>query len=72
MGAAEEAHMPLQTLLRAALPFMAGGAIAIFVSELTRDAPPPEGTAFPDAWFREADRRPEHLWTGEPRFDWGD
>jgi hypothetical protein len=64
--------MPLQTLLRAALPFMAGGAIAIFVSELTRDGAQSEGTVFPDAWFREADRQPEHLWTGEPSFDWGD
>ncbi len=64
--------MPLQTLLRAALPFVAGGAVAILVSELRRDAAQPEGTAFPEAWFREADRAPEHLWTGEPRFDWGD
>jgi len=63
--------MPLQRLLRAALPFVAGGAVAIFVAELTR------GTAhadqpFPDAWFRDADRAPEHLWPGEARFDWGD
>jgi hypothetical protein len=64
--------MPLQTLLRAALPFMAGGALAIFVSELTRDAERPAGPAFPDSWFREADCKPENLWTGEPSFDWGD
>jgi hypothetical protein len=65
--------MPLQTLLRAALPFMAGGALAIFVSELTREADPPVRKSFPDAWFREADRAPKHLWTGgEPSFDWGD
>lgn len=64
--------MPLQTLLRAALPFMAGGALAIFVSELARDAVRPSGPSFPDSWFREADREPEHLWTGEPSFDWGD
>jgi len=64
--------MPLPTLLRAALPFMAGGALAIFVSELTRHTAPPSGPTFPDAWFREADRDPEHLWTGEPSFDWGD
>jgi len=64
--------MPLQTLLRAALPFMAGGALAIFVSELTRDSERPPGPAFPDSWFREADCKPENLWTGEPSFDWGD
>jgi len=64
--------MPLQTLLRAALPFMAGGAVAIFVSELTRDAPGPRTEPFPDTWFSEADRAPEHLWGGEPNFDWGD
>ena len=64
--------MPLQTLLRAALPFMAGGAVAIFVAELTRDIAQPVGRAFPDEWFREADRTPEHLWQGEPSFDWGD
>ena len=64
--------MPLQTLLRAALPFMAGGAVAIFVSELTRDPAVPKTAPFPDAWFSEADHKPEHLWAGEPRFDWGD
>lgn len=66
--------MPLQTLLRAALPFMAGGALAIFVTELTREAEPPARTTFPDSWFREADHAaPTHLWTGgEPSFDWGD
>jgi hypothetical protein len=64
--------MPLQTVLRAALPFMAGGALAIFVSELTRHTAAPTGPAFPDSWFREADREPENLWAGEPSFDWGD
>jgi hypothetical protein len=64
--------MPLQTLLRAALPFMAGGALAIFVSELTRDADRPAARPFPDTWFREADAPPVHLWAGEPSFDWGD
>ena len=64
--------MPLQTLLRAALPFMAGGAVAIFVSELTRDAAGPKAEPFPDTWFSEANRAPEHLWVGEPSFDWGD
>jgi hypothetical protein len=64
--------MPLQTLLRAALPFMAGGALAIFVSELTREVERPGRKPFPDAWFREASRPPEHLWQGEPKFDWGD
>jgi hypothetical protein len=63
--------MPLQKLLRAAVPFMAGGAVAIFVAELTRGAPPGD-EPFPATWFREADRAPEHLWVGEPRFDWGD
>jgi hypothetical protein len=64
--------MPLQTLLRAALPFMAGGALAIFVSEFTREVARPAPKPFPDAWFRQAARPPEHLWTGEPTFDWGD
>jgi hypothetical protein len=64
--------MPLQTLLRAALPFMAGGALAIFVSELTREVERPAATPFPDKWFREASRPLEHLWVGEPTFDWGD
>lgn len=64
--------MPLQRLLRAAVPFMAGGAVAIFVAELTRDLAESRGDPFPDAWFREADRSPEHLWAGEPSFDWGD
>jgi hypothetical protein len=64
--------MPLQTLFRAALPFMAGGAFAILVAELARDAEPPTARPFPDTWFREAERAPEHLWTGEPSFDWGD
>ena len=64
--------MPLQTLLRAALPFMAGGAVAIFFAELTRDAGDPRTERFPDAWFSEAGRAPEHLWAGEPSFDWGD
>ena len=63
--------MPLQTLLRAALPFMVGGALAIFVSELSRDAARPSDS-FPDSWFRDAAREPENLWTGEPSFDWGD
>jgi hypothetical protein len=66
--------MPFQRLLRAALPFMAGGAVAIFLAELTRDGeqPSPKPKPFPNAWFLEADRAPVHLWTGEPRFDWGD
>lgn len=64
--------MPLQKLLRAALPFMAGGAVAILVAELTRGRAPHPGDSFPEAWFRDADRTPEHLWSGEPSFDWGD
>ena len=64
--------MPLQTLLRAAVPFVAGGAVAIFVTELTRTDAEPAGRPFPDAWFREADNAPDHLWQGEPAFDWGD
>jgi len=64
--------MPLQTLLRAALPFMAGGAVAIFFAELTRDLGDSRAQPFPDTWFSEADRAPEHLWAGEPSFDWGD
>ncbi len=64
--------MPLHTLLRAALPFMAGGAVAIFVAELTRDGAAPRAEPFPDAWFSEAGRAPEHLGAGEPSFDWGD
>jgi hypothetical protein len=64
--------MPYQKLLRAAVPFMAGGAIAIFVAELTRTTSPLRDEPFPEAWFSEADRAPEHLWTGEPTFDWGD
>ncbi len=54
------------------MPFVAGGAIAIFVSELTREGERPESTTFSDAWFREADVPTAHLWTGEPCFDWGD
>ena len=64
--------MPIQKLLRAALPFMAGGAVAIFVAELARGTAPHRNEAFPDTWFSEADRAPEHLWVGEPTFDWGD
>jgi hypothetical protein len=65
--------MPLQKLLSVALPFTAGCAVAIFVAELARnDASTTDGESFPDAWFREARRRPEHLWAGEPVFDWGD
>jgi len=64
--------MPLQTVLRAALPFAAGGAVAIFLAELTRTQVPPSSESFPDAWFEEAERRPQHLWLGEPTFDWGD
>ena len=64
--------MPLQTLLRGALPFVAGGALAIFVAELARDVVQHEGQPFPDEWFREAHRTPEYLWQGEPCFDWGD
>ena len=62
----------MQKLLRAALPFMAGGAVAIFVAELTRGAAPLRDESFPETWFREADQAPEHLWAGEPTFDWGD
>jgi hypothetical protein len=51
---------------------MAGGAVAIFVAELTRDGSPPRAEPFPDTWFSEAERAPEHLWAGEPSFDWGD
>lgn len=70
---AEKPRMPLQTLLRTALPFMAGGALAIFVAELTRDVEPASAPPFPDTWFREAEHAPKHLWTGgEPVFDWGD
>jgi hypothetical protein len=64
--------MLLQTLCRAALPFVAGGAVAIFVSELTRDGAGSRAEPFPDTWFSEADRTPDHLWVGEPSFDWGD
>ena len=64
--------MPLQTFVRTALPFMAGGAVAIFVAELTRDEAAPGSEPFPDTWFSEADRAIEHLWAGEPSFDWGD
>ena len=65
--------MPLQKMFRAAVPFMAGGAVAIFMAELARGlTPQPAGPAFPDTWFREADTSPEHLWQGEPSFDWGD
>jgi hypothetical protein len=51
---------------------MAGGALAIFVSELAREIERPAEKPFPDAWFREASRPLEHLWAGEPTFDWGD
>ena len=51
---------------------MAGGALAIFVSELTRETERPSSKPFPDAWFRDASRPPVHLWTSEPQFDWGD
>ena len=64
--------MPLHKLLRAAVPFMAGGAAAIFMAELTRRVAEPSSRPFPDTWFREADATPEHLWQGEPSFDWGD
>ena len=53
-GGAEEALMPLQTLLRAALPFMAGGAVAIFLAELTRPHEPHAGESFPGTWFGDA------------------
>jgi hypothetical protein len=64
--------MPLQKLFRAALPFMAGGAVAIFVAEFARTGAPLRDEPFPDTWFREAGQAPEHLWAGEPNFDWGD
>jgi hypothetical protein len=51
---------------------MAGGAVAIFVAEFARAAAPLRDEPFPDTWFREAGRAPEHLWAGEPTFDWGD
>jgi hypothetical protein len=63
--------MPLQTLLRAAVPFVGGAAVAIFVAELTRTGESPS-QPFPDTWFRQADRADENLWSGEPAFDWGD
>ena len=64
--------MPLQTVLRAALPFAAGGAVAIFLAELARPQSTPAEESFPPAWFAAADRAPEHLWAGEPTFNWGD
>lgn len=65
--------MPIQKLIQGALPFMAGGAVAIFVAELTRTpASASRNDSFPDRWYQEVERAPEHLWTGEPVFDWGD
>jgi hypothetical protein len=64
--------MPMQRLIKAALPFMAGGAVAIFLAELTRPAGSSPGQSFPESWFASADRPPEHLWLGEPTFNWGD
>jgi hypothetical protein len=65
--------MPMRKLLRAALPFVAGGAVAIFVAELARGGTTlVKDEPFPDTWFDEAARPPEHLWAGEPTFDWGD
>ncbi len=64
--------MPLQKLIRAALPFMAGGAVAIFLAELARPQAPPSVERLPQTWFTDAERTPEHLWLGEPTFNWGD
>jgi hypothetical protein len=64
--------MPLQTLIRTAVPFMAGGAFAIFLAELTRPQGVPRDESFPQTWFTDAERAPEHLWPGEPTFNWGD
>jgi hypothetical protein len=54
------------------VPFVAGGAVAIFVAELTRQPAEPRAEPFPETWFSEADRAAGHLWAGEPSFDWGD
>ena len=64
--------MPLQTLIRVALPFMAGGAVALVLAELTRSHGATAGESFPQTWFADADQPLEHLWVGEPRFNWGD
>ena len=64
--------MSLPKLVQLAFPFVAGGAVAIFVTELSRSPAVPRGEPFTEAWFREAARPPEHLWSGEPIFDWGD
>ncbi len=64
--------MPLQTLIRAALPFVAGGAVAIFLAELARPQSHSPSESFPQTWFAEAEHPPEHLWVGEPTFNWGD
>ncbi|HEX3453594.1 MAG TPA: hypothetical protein VHS03_03140 [Gaiellaceae bacterium] len=62
--------MPLQTLIRAAVPFVAGGAVAIFVSELTRTTVV-TGESLSATWNDDVSST-EHLWLGEPTFDWGD
>ena len=64
--------MPIQKLIQAAVPFVAGGAVAIFVAELTRTTGSVRSEGFSETWFREADTTPENLWVGEPTFDWGD
>jgi hypothetical protein len=64
--------MPLQRLLAAVLPFMAGGALAIFLSELTRPQGSEAGASFPETWFSQVEQPLEHLWLGEPTFNWGD
>jgi hypothetical protein len=64
--------MPLRRVLAAALPFMAGGAVAIFLAELARPQDSAPGETFPATWFRQAERPLDHLWAGEPTFNWGD
>ena len=51
---------------------MAGGAVAIFLAELTRSHGATAGESFPQTWFADAEQPPEHLWVGEPTFNWGD
>jgi hypothetical protein len=53
------------------VPFVAGGAVAIFVSELTRTTVVTAGDSLPATWGDDVSA-PEHLWLGEPTFDWGD
>ena len=64
--------MPLQTMIRVALPFLAGGAVALLLAELTRSPGPTASESFPQTWFADAEQPLEHLWMGEPQFNWGD